>query len=223
MALSASLLWQPVGAQHIVPAGTACRAPTSVDSTYLPIKPFSFPGIARWYTLTSYRRFPLISVTKSAITCGLLLWIYQKRNSFFGLLIDNWAYFGNEMLYCSTTEIDFQQPLWAFSLPLTLPNSIITKTHQSASTCRNPKTKGSRWMQWPNGQMFLSAKTTRYAISRSNWSGESTLNYGRPFIKGSWKHVTYTQSGNKGTIYVDGSAVKSGTITKQPAGTRQMV
>ncbi|MBN1782641.1 family 43 glycosylhydrolase [bacterium] len=68
----------------------------------------------------------------------------------------------------------------------------------------------------PNGQMFLSAKTTRYAITQTNWTGETMLDYGIPFPKGLWKHVTYTQSGSTGTIYIDGVAVKTGTVTKQP-------
>jgi alpha-L-fucosidase len=68
----------------------------------------------------------------------------------------------------------------------------------------------------PNGQMFFSASATRYAISQTNWSGESGLNYGREFAQGIWKHITYTQSGNTGTIYIDGVAVKTGIINKQP-------
>lgn len=68
----------------------------------------------------------------------------------------------------------------------------------------------------PNGQMFFSASETRFAISKTNWSGESGLNYRRQSAQGMWKHVTYTQSGNTGTIYIDGVAVKSGTITMQP-------
>jgi arabinoxylan arabinofuranohydrolase len=67
-----------------------------------------------------------------------------------------------------------------------------------------------------NGQMFLSAKTTRYAISMTNWTRESMLDYGREFTKGIWKHVTFTQSGYLGTIYMDGVAVKSGPIIRQP-------
>ncbi len=68
----------------------------------------------------------------------------------------------------------------------------------------------------PNGQMFFCAKDTRYAISQTNWSGESGLSYAREFTKGSWKHVTYTQSGTTGKIYIDGVTVKTGTITKRP-------
>jgi arabinoxylan arabinofuranohydrolase len=68
----------------------------------------------------------------------------------------------------------------------------------------------------PNGQMFLSARTTRYAISTTNWTRESRLDYGREFTKGIWKQVTYTQSGYLGTIYIDGVAVKSGPIIRPP-------
>lgn len=68
----------------------------------------------------------------------------------------------------------------------------------------------------PNGQMFFSAKSLRYAISQTNWTGESSLNYAKELTKGAWKHVTYTQLGSTGTIYVDAIAVSTGTVTKTP-------
>lgn len=68
-----------------------------------------------------------------------------------------------------------------------------------------------------NGNMFLSAITTRYAISQTNWMGESTVNPVIALTKGAWQHVTYTQSGNTGIIYINGRAVKSGTIVNKPS------
>ena len=67
-----------------------------------------------------------------------------------------------------------------------------------------------------NGNMFLRATTMRYAISKIHWSGESTFQYGSDLTKGTWKHVTYTQSGTTGKIYIDGVSVVTGTITLQP-------
>ena len=68
----------------------------------------------------------------------------------------------------------------------------------------------------PNGQMFLSARTTKYAISPTDWTRESVLDYGREMTKGIWKHVTYTHSGYLGTIYIDGAEVKNKPINRQP-------
>ncbi len=68
----------------------------------------------------------------------------------------------------------------------------------------------------PNGQMFLSAKTTRYAISETDWTGESALENGKALTKGSWQHIAYTQSGNSGTIFLNGVAVETGAITLTP-------
>lgn len=67
-----------------------------------------------------------------------------------------------------------------------------------------------------NGGMFFSAKSTRFAISLTNWTGEQQVNYGTAFSKGLWKHVVYVQSGTTGSVYVDGLLVKSGSIALKP-------
>jgi hypothetical protein len=67
-----------------------------------------------------------------------------------------------------------------------------------------------------NGGMFFTAKTTRFGISLKHWTGEQSVSNGSALAKGSWKHVAYVQSGTTGTVYVDGTAVKTGTITLQP-------
>jgi hypothetical protein len=66
-----------------------------------------------------------------------------------------------------------------------------------------------------NGGMFFTAKTTRFAISLKHWTGEQSVSYGSALAKGTWKHVAYVQSGTTGTVYVDGTAVKTGSITLQ--------
>jgi uncharacterized membrane protein len=68
---------------------------------------------------------------------------------------------------------------------------------------------------YPKGSAFFSAKSTRYAISKTNWVGESGIEY-LALKTGSWKNVTYTQRGNIGTIYVDGKVVKTGEINILP-------
>jgi len=67
-----------------------------------------------------------------------------------------------------------------------------------------------------NGGMFFTAKSTRFAISLTNYTGEQQVNYGTSFSKGLWKHVVYVQSGTTGSIYVDGILVKSATIALKP-------
>ncbi|WP_455587117.1 family 43 glycosylhydrolase [Bacteroides sp.] len=67
-----------------------------------------------------------------------------------------------------------------------------------------------------NGCLFYSARAQRYAISQTHWGGESGIEVGQQFAKGTWKHLTYVQQGGTGTLYVDGVAVKSGNITLSP-------
>jgi len=67
-----------------------------------------------------------------------------------------------------------------------------------------------------NGNMFLSAKDTRYAITKTNWSSETSVNKASALTKGAWQHVTYTQSGTSGTIYINGIQVKTGTTASLP-------
>lgn len=67
-----------------------------------------------------------------------------------------------------------------------------------------------------NGCLFYSARVQRYAVSKTNWTGESGVEIGEQFTKGAWKHLSYVQQGSTGTLYVDGVAVKSGSITLSP-------
>ena len=68
-----------------------------------------------------------------------------------------------------------------------------------------------------NGNMFFTALNTRYAITTTYWTAELSVNDGNTFPQGSWQHVTYTQSGNTGTIYLNGIRVNTGTITSKPS------
>ncbi|MDP4272229.1 MAG: LamG-like jellyroll fold domain-containing protein, partial [Bacteroidota bacterium] len=67
------------------------------------------------------------------------------------------------------------------------------------------------------GCMFYSAKQSRYAICPTNWSTEKSVSYGTAATKGEWTHVTYTQSGSTGTVYIDGVPQKTGTVTMLPS------
>jgi hypothetical protein len=68
-----------------------------------------------------------------------------------------------------------------------------------------------------NGNMFFSALSNRFAISTTNWTGETSVSQNKALTKGNWQHITYTQSGTVGTIYVNGIVVKTGTININPA------
>jgi hypothetical protein len=66
------------------------------------------------------------------------------------------------------------------------------------------------------GCMFYSAKSSRYVICQTNWNNEKSVSVGTASVIGKWTHITYTQSGTTGTVYIDGSARKSGTISLLP-------
>ena len=68
-----------------------------------------------------------------------------------------------------------------------------------------------------NGNMFFTAINNRYAISKTNWAAETSVKQNAALAKGSWQHITYTQSGSAGTVYVNGVQVKTGTVNIKPS------
>ncbi len=74
----------------------------------------------------------------------------------------------------------------------------------------------------PNaGYIFASLKTTEISESTGNWSwanGNRAVNIGTTAPVGAWHNITYTQTGNTGTLYIDGmpSAVAD-TMINTPA------
>ena len=60
-----------------------------------------------------------------------------------------------------------------------------------------------------NGNMFLIAKNTRYAISSTHWQNETTVSANSDLEKGTWKHLAYTQEGNTGRLFIDGAQVQT--------------
>jgi hypothetical protein len=69
----------------------------------------------------------------------------------------------------------------------------------------------------PAGCLFYTAKDSRYAISTTNYSAEKEVRIGTAASKGSWKHITYSQSGNQGSLYIDGELKKTGTVDLLPS------
>lgn len=67
-----------------------------------------------------------------------------------------------------------------------------------------------------NGNLFFRAGNTRYSISKTNWTGESSVVAGSQLPKGRWINVTYTQDNNMGKIFIDGELSAQGTIAIKP-------
>lgn len=69
-----------------------------------------------------------------------------------------------------------------------------------------------------DGNMFLSAKSQRYAISPNNWVGENgnAVQVGVAMDKGEWKHIAYIQNVNVGTLYVDGIEAATAPVGMYP-------
>ena len=69
-----------------------------------------------------------------------------------------------------------------------------------------------------NGIIFLQAKRSRYAISATFWNAEQFAQTGQDVVKGQWVHLTYTQAGNTGRLYVNGELRNTNTnITLKPS------
>ena len=66
------------------------------------------------------------------------------------------------------------------------------------------------------GYMLLSANETEYAITRTNYAGEQVVNCGKSFPTGEWTNLIFSQTGNDGTIYINGTMVARGNITLLP-------
>lgn len=67
------------------------------------------------------------------------------------------------------------------------------------------------------GYMFFSANNTRYSITPTNYSRESTLTLSQFFTQGEWVNLTYTQNKTQGTIYLNGKKMKTGNISMLPS------
>ena len=68
-----------------------------------------------------------------------------------------------------------------------------------------------------SGCMFYTVKSSRYAICTTNYNTEKQVNVNTASVKGEWTHITYTQSGTTGTVYIDGVSKKSGSLTLLPS------
>jgi len=75
-------------------------------------------------------------------------------------------------------------------------------------------------MNNPTGYLIASLRNQAETITPTNWTPEQTVAFATAALQDSWHHMTYTQSGTTGTLYVDGIPVQtSTTITSLPATT----
>lgn len=69
------------------------------------------------------------------------------------------------------------------------------------------------------GHLYGTLTTQRVGITPEYYNKEQYVSVGQPAVKGSWHHLAYTQSGDKGTVYVDGVPLATGTVTQVPSNT----
>ena len=71
----------------------------------------------------------------------------------------------------------------------------------------------------PKGYIIGKLTNHGLAITPTNWSKEQTVAAGLPALQGSWHNFTYTQSGNTGTVYIDGMPYATDTVSQLPINT----
>ncbi|WP_152631131.1 family 43 glycosylhydrolase [Agreia bicolorata] len=67
-----------------------------------------------------------------------------------------------------------------------------------------------------NGYLFTTGNAYRTSLATGNWTTEQTVSQGSDLPRGKWAHLVYTLKGSTATIYLDGVAVASGTVTNEP-------
>ena len=67
-----------------------------------------------------------------------------------------------------------------------------------------------------NGYLFSTGNAYRTSLATGNWSTEQTVSQGSNLPRGQWAHLTYVLEGTTATLYLDGVAVKTGTVTADP-------
>jgi hypothetical protein len=71
----------------------------------------------------------------------------------------------------------------------------------------------------PTGYIIGSLRNQANTITPTNWTPEQTVAFQSNALKGGWHYFGYTQSGTTGTVYIDGMAMATSTITSLPATT----
>ena len=66
------------------------------------------------------------------------------------------------------------------------------------------------------GYQFLSAKDVRFAISQTDYTGESSVTSKSELVRGQWNSIIYVQRRTTGVLYINGTAT-SGSISLLPS------
>ncbi|WP_291053373.1 family 43 glycosylhydrolase [Herbiconiux sp.] len=74
-----------------------------------------------------------------------------------------------------------------------------------------------------NGYLFSTGNGYRTSLATGNWTTEQTVAQGGDLPRGRWAHLTYVLKDTTATIYLDGIAVASGTVTTDPGDIGQGV
>ena len=69
----------------------------------------------------------------------------------------------------------------------------------------------------PIGNMFFSAKDSRYAITKTNYGAESDISRNSALTKGEWVLVTVTQKGSQTKLFINGDIARTATISLTPS------
>ena len=64
--------------------------------------------------------------------------------------------------------------------------------------------------------VHLGQRRYRTSLATGNWTTEQTVSQGSNLPRGQWAHLVYTLKGDTATIYLDGVAVGTGTVTTDP-------
>jgi putative cell wall-binding protein len=67
-----------------------------------------------------------------------------------------------------------------------------------------------------NGYLFTTGNAYRTSLATGNWTTEQTVSQGSNLPRGRWAHLTYVLQDTTATLYLDGVAVASGTVTTDP-------
>lgn len=72
-----------------------------------------------------------------------------------------------------------------------------------------------------DGTMYSCLKVQNAQITSGAWNngGEQGVSVNSAPTVGTWHHIAYTQKGNTGTVFIDGEAAASGTVTWHPFNT----
>jgi len=73
----------------------------------------------------------------------------------------------------------------------------------------------------PKGTLYAGLKNQNFAISPGGWNsgGEQGVGVNVNAAKGNWHHFAYSQNGGVGTVFVDGVATSTGSVSWHPFST----